>query len=126
MPYQTVLMPPPTVELDEHLLTLSFDGPARVRRGGGAYGADIWKHQGWEFLAAVSEYAPDLTVNEAEYHGMLLCSDLLAKLDRGCLIVCGDSNQVIRQMRGEFECKAPGLQLLRQKALDQFRSWPQH
>ncbi|GMF41751.1 unnamed protein product [Phytophthora fragariaefolia] len=119
-------MPPPTVELDEHLLVVSFDGPARVKGGGGAYGAIVWRLSGWEILAAASDYAPDLTVNEAEYHGLLLSFDLLKKLDRGRLVVCGDSNLVIRRMRGEIDCKAPGLQLLRQKALDQLRSWPQH
>ncbi|GMF52027.1 unnamed protein product [Phytophthora fragariaefolia] len=125
-PRHAVSMPPPTVELDEHLLVVSFDGSARVKRGCGAYGAIVWRLPGWEVLAAASEYAPDLTVNEAEYRGLLQSFDLLEKLDRGRLIVCGDSNLVIRQMRAEIDCKAPGLQLLRQKTLDQLRSWPQH
>ncbi|GMF45086.1 unnamed protein product [Phytophthora fragariaefolia] len=76
--------------------------------------------------SAASEYAPDLTVNEAEYRGLLLSFDLLRNLDRGRLIDCGDSNLVIRQIRGEIDCKAPGRPLLRQKALGQLRSWPQH
>ncbi|OWZ04049.1 reverse transcriptase [Phytophthora megakarya] len=29
-------------------------------------------------------------------------------------------------MQGEMHCKAPGLQLLRQKALNRLRSWPKH
>ena len=29
-------------------------------------------------------------------------------------------------MRGEIECKAPGLQLLRHKAMEKHRSWPNH
>ena len=29
-------------------------------------------------------------------------------------------------MRGEIDCKAPGLQLLRHKALEKLRSWPNH
>ncbi|GMF48132.1 unnamed protein product [Phytophthora fragariaefolia] len=125
-PRQTVVRPPPTVELDEHLLVVSFDGSARVKRGGGAYGAIVWKLPGWEVLATTSEYAPDLTVNEAAYRGLLLGFDLLAKVDRGRVIVHVDSNLGIRQMRGEIDSKAPGLQLLRQKALDQLRSRPQH
>ncbi|GMF28591.1 unnamed protein product [Phytophthora fragariaefolia] len=56
-PRQTVSMPPPTVELDEHLLVVSFDGSARVKRGGGAYGAIVWRLPGWGILAAASEYA---------------------------------------------------------------------
>ena len=77
-------------------------------------------------VAAESRYALDLTVNEAEYNGLLLCFELLANMDRGRVILCGDSNLVIRQMRGEIDCKAPGLQLLRHKALEKLRSWPSH
>ena len=55
---------------------------------------------------------------------MLLRFDLLADRKRGRVIVCGDANLVIRQMRGEIDCKAPGLQLLRHKAMERFRSWP--
>ncbi|POM70261.1 LOW QUALITY PROTEIN: Reverse transcriptase [Phytophthora palmivora] len=47
-------------------------------------------------------------------------------MDRGRLIICGDSNLLIRQMKGEIECKAPGLTLLRQQAMERLRSWPNH
>ncbi|OWY90162.1 reverse transcriptase, partial [Phytophthora megakarya] len=66
------------------------------------------------------------TVNEAEYHGLLLCLDRLEGLDPQRLVICGDSNLVIRQVRGEIDCKAPGLTLLRQRALDRLRTWPDH
>ena len=52
-----------------------------------------------------------------KYRGLLLGFDLLADQTRGRIIICGDSNLVIRQMRGEIDCKAPGLQLLRHKAM---------
>ncbi|OWZ00376.1 LOW QUALITY PROTEIN: reverse transcriptase, partial [Phytophthora megakarya] len=61
-----------------------------------------------------------LTVNEAEYHGLLLCLDLLEDLDPQRLVICGDSNLVIRQG------KAPDLTLLRQRALNRLRTWPDH
>jgi ribonuclease HI len=53
-------------------------------------------------VVAASEYAADLTVSEAEYHALLLCFDLMAKMDRGRIVICGDSNLVVRQMRGEI------------------------
>ena len=121
-----VSMPPPTVEADEELLVVSFDGSARIKKKGGSYSAVVWKLPKWTIVAAESRYAHDLTVNEAEYNGLLLCFELLADLDRGRVILCGDSNLVIRQMRGEIDCKAPGLQLLRHKALEKLRSWPSH
>uniref|UniRef100_H3H5Y4 Uncharacterized protein n=1 Tax=Phytophthora ramorum TaxID=164328 RepID=H3H5Y4_PHYRM len=125
-PRQTITMPPPTVEADEALLVASFDGSARVKRSGGAYSAIVWRLPGWTIVTAASEYMPDLTVNEAEYRGLLLCFGLLSTMDRGRVVICGDSNLVIRQMRGEIACKAPGLLLLREKAMDRLRSWPRH
>ncbi|POM72403.1 Hypothetical protein PHPALM_10883 [Phytophthora palmivora] len=107
-PRQVISMPPPTVKPDERLLVVSFDGSAQ-----------------WTVISAASKYKLDLTV-EAEYHGLLLCLDLLSDMDRGRLVICGDSNLVIRQMKGEIECKAPGLTLLRQQALERLRSWPNH
>ncbi|ETO99654.1 hypothetical protein F441_22931 [Phytophthora nicotianae CJ01A1] len=92
----------PTVERDEELLVVSFDGSARVKRGGGACSAIVWKLPEWIVVAAESN------------------------LDRGRLIICGDSSLVIRRMRGEIECKAPGLTPLRRRALDRLRSWPAH
>ncbi|ETO85548.1 hypothetical protein F444_00815 [Phytophthora nicotianae P1976] len=119
-------MQPPTVEPDEKLLVVSFDGSARVKRSGGAYSAIVWSLPQWTVVSAASEYKADLTVNEAEYHGLLFGFKLGSDLDRGRLVICGDSNLVIRQMRGEIECKAPSLKLLRQKAIEQLRSWPEH
>ena len=64
--------------------------------------------------------------NEAEYRGMLLGFDLLADRTRGSIIICGDYNLVIRQMRGEINFIAPGLKMLHYKALEKLRSWPTH
>ena len=77
-PRQTISMPPPTVEVGENLLVASFDGSARVKKKGGAYSAIVWKLLEWTIVAAASEFAKDLTVNEAEYRGLLLSFDLLA------------------------------------------------
>ncbi|CAI5720121.1 unnamed protein product [Peronospora effusa] len=106
---QVVDLPTPTVELNEELYVMSFDGSARVKQGG---------------VAAASKYLDKSTVNEAEYEGMLLGFDLLEPMERRRLIICGDSNLVIRQMRGEIECKASGLSPLRAKALSKLQSWP--
>ncbi|KAE8980248.1 hypothetical protein PR002_g24183 [Phytophthora rubi] len=58
--------------------------------------------------------------------GLLLCMDLLEGENQQRLVVCGDSNLVIRQVRGKIDCKAPGHTLLRQKALDRLLAWPDH
>eukprot|EP00644_Phytophthora_capsici_P012154 jgi/Phyca11/106131/e_gw1.12.622.1 len=125
-PRKLVITPPPTVELDEDLLVISFDGSASVKRKVGAFSAVIWKLPEWTVVSAASGFTPTITVNEAEYHGLLLGFDLLPTSDRGRIVICGDSNLIIRQMRGEIDCKAPKLQLLRQKAMDRLKVWPKH
>ena len=51
---------------------------------------------------------------------------LLTDQTKGRMIICGKSNLVIRQMRGEIDCKQLGLNLLRHKAIEKLRSWPKH
>ncbi|GMF29744.1 unnamed protein product [Phytophthora lilii] len=71
-PREAVTVFPPTVEADEELLVVSFDGSAHVKRDGGACSAIVWKLPDWTVVAAESRFMPDLTVNEAEYQGLLL------------------------------------------------------
>ncbi|OWZ01379.1 reverse transcriptase, partial [Phytophthora megakarya] len=125
-PRRKIQAPIPTIGRDEDLYVVDFDGSARIKRGGGAYNAILWKLPEWRVLKARSGYAEGLTVNEAEYHGLLLCLDLLEDLEPRRRVICGDSNLVICQVRGEIDCKTPGLTLLRQRALDRLRVWPGH
>ncbi|KAI9998236.1 hypothetical protein PInf_002581 [Phytophthora infestans] len=125
-PKRRIQIPIRTVHADEDLYVLSFDGSARVVRGGGAYSAILWRLPGWEVVRARSTYAEGLTVNEAEYNGLLLGLDLLKGQDPKRLMICGDSNLVIRQVRGEIDCKAPALTLLRQKVMIHLRGWLNH
>ncbi|KAJ8575379.1 hypothetical protein ON010_g3835 [Phytophthora cinnamomi] len=60
-PRQIISMPPPTVERDEELLVVSFDGSARVKRNGGAFSAIVWSLLGWQVISAASEDKTDLT-----------------------------------------------------------------
>ncbi|OWZ09483.1 reverse transcriptase [Phytophthora megakarya] len=108
--------PIPTVDREEELWVVSFVGSARVKRGGGAFSAIVWSLPGWE----------SLTVNEAEYNGLILGLNMLEDLDHKRLVICGDSNLVIRPVRGEIDCKAPGVTLLKRKALDRLRKWNDH
>jgi len=52
--------------------------------------------------------------NIAEYHGLIFLLRELHDLDRqrgskGAYLVCGDSQLVIRQMRGEYRVRTPHL-----------------
>ena len=116
----------PTVKGHEELYVLSFDGSARVKQRGGACSAIVWSLSTWSIVSAASKYLKVSTVNEAEYEGMLLGFELLDPLERRRLIICGDFNVVVRQMRGEIECKALGIAPLRARALSKLRSWVSH
>ncbi|POM69661.1 Reverse transcriptase [Phytophthora palmivora] len=49
---------------------------------GGAFGAIVWKLPEWSILETVSDFREDVTVNEAEYRGLLLFFDPLSTQDR--------------------------------------------
>ncbi|OWZ05728.1 reverse transcriptase [Phytophthora megakarya] len=115
-PKRRIQAPIPTVDREEELWVVSFDGSARVKRGGGAFSAIVWSLPGWEVVKARSGYLESLTVNEAEYNGLILGLDMLEELDHKRLVICGDSNLVIRQVRVEIDCKAPGPTLLKRLA----------
>ncbi|OWZ05002.1 reverse transcriptase [Phytophthora megakarya] len=100
---------PPELPLAESV-DESFDGFARVKRGGGTFIAIVWSLPGWEVVKARSGYLESLAVNEAKYNGLILGLEMLENLDHKRLVVYGDSNFVIRQ----------------RKALDRLRKWSDH
>ncbi|GMF51249.1 unnamed protein product [Phytophthora fragariaefolia] len=90
---------------------------------------------GWAIAAVLAQVHGDRSrleatrvgscqVNEAEYRGLLLGCSLLQELEVSRLIMCGDSNLAIRQMREEMDCKSPGMKLLRQQARNVLETWP--
>lgn len=95
---------------------MSFDGSAKPKRGGGSCGAILWEVPGWKVLDAVTEYFEDSTVNEAEYHGLITAVELAKHHGIQDLVICGDSRIIIQQLRGEIECRTPGLKLCMAKA----------
>ena len=66
----------------------------------------------------------DLSVNAVKYRSLLIGFVLLDRLRR--INICGDSNLVIRPIRGKIDCKPPEIQLLRHKAMQILQSWPKH
>ncbi|KAE8895777.1 hypothetical protein PF005_g28453 [Phytophthora fragariae] len=124
-PTKIIMIPTPRLQNGETLHVLSFDGSAKPKREGGAFEAVLWEVPGWEVVKAASGYDTDLTVNEAEYRGLLLGCELLHNEDVKRLIVCGDSNLVIRQIREEMDCKSPGLVLLRGRVWKALEKWPE-
>lgn len=72
----------------------------------------------------------ETTVPEAEYNGLIKSLEHLQKmvsdLNNVELEIYGDSQLVINQILGKYECKKPQLRILRSKVrtlLDKFKKW---
>lgn len=94
---------------------LRCDGGSRGNPGPGALGYALFDPQGIE-VEARGEFIGDVTNNVAEYRALM--AGLEAAIARGAqpLLVCMDSELVVRQMTGEYRVKHPGLKPLHGEA----------
>lgn len=95
-------------------VTVHFDGACEPARGGGlaTFGFHIegggFLHEDWGL--AVAPLSPRSTNNVAEYVGAIRALEwLTAQGYSGDVRLVGDSQLVIRQMRGEYEVRAEHL-----------------
>jgi ribonuclease HI len=68
----------------------------------------------------------ETTVPEAEYQGLIHALKALKNRPKSDLDIYGDSQLIVRQVTGEWECKKPELRVLRSRArnlLGESRSW---
>ena len=68
----------------------------------------------------------ETTVPEAEYNGLINALSAFKKTNDVFLEIYGDSQLIVRQVTGEWECKKPELRVLRSKArnlLNDFTKW---
>ncbi|OWZ12322.1 LOW QUALITY PROTEIN: hypothetical protein PHMEG_00014542 [Phytophthora megakarya] len=88
------VMPPVSLEMSEakyHSYVLSFDGAATI-------------------VKAEEHILEGLTVNDAEYHSLILGLQLAMKYDVKELVAVGDSRIVVQQAQGLINCNKPNLQ----------------
>ena len=107
-------IPRGVVAIDPHSVVVHFDGACQPPRGGGvaAYGyvvegAGLYSEgQG----LAVRPFSPHATNNVAEYVAAICALEwLVDQRYRGNVTLTGDSQLVVRQMRGEYQVRAPHL-----------------
>jgi ribonuclease HI len=91
------------------------DGGARGNPGPAGYGVVITDQAG-HTVAALSEYLGHQTNNYAEYNGLLAALDYALEHGHKALKVVSDSELMVKQMRGEYKVKSPGLVELWQRA----------
>ena len=105
-------------------LRINVDGGARGNPGPAAIGVVI--RSGSEVVGEVSERIGEATNNVAEYRALLAGIEKASELGATELELVGDSELVVRQVRGEYKVKNAGIKPLHAEvltALDGFDSW---
>jgi ribonuclease HI len=99
----------------DHYLIAHIDGGSRGNPGPSGYGVVITDQAGRK-VAGLGEYLGHQTNNYAEYHGLLAALDYALAHGHRALKVVGDSELLVKQIRGEYKVKSPALQELYQRA----------
>ncbi|GMF44970.1 unnamed protein product [Phytophthora fragariaefolia] len=115
IPAKGRVKPPPVISvemLDDSYTgyVLSFDGAAKTSTHQGSCGCVVWELHGWYSLRAHSFILEDVTVNDAEYHGLLKGMELMSERNVQDLVVVGDSRIAIQQVQDLINCNQSNLQ----------------
>ncbi len=95
--------------------TAHCDGGSRGNPGPAGYGAVIEDPDGG-VVVKLSEFLGRQTNNYAEYKGLLAVLDWAVKSGAKRLRVVSDSELMVRQMKGRYKVKSPGLRPLWEEA----------
>jgi len=100
---------------EEYNYTMFFDGCSKGNPGIAGAGAVLYKNSAeiWAKSLFVGEKE---TNNVAEYNGLILGLEEAIRQNINNIEVKGDSELVIKQMRGEYKVKSPNMLPLYQKA----------
>ena len=94
--------------------TASIDGGSRGNPGPAGYGARIERADG--SVVELKEALPLATNNVAEYNGLLAALRWAAANGISTLHIRSDSELLVKQMKGQYRVKNPGLQPLYEEA----------
>lgn len=98
----------PTDSIEKYDYKMYFDGCSKGNPGPGGAGAVIYKND--VEIHNVTQYVGDnVTNNHAEYMGIIAGLNLAKENGIDSILVHGDSQLVIKQMRGEYKVKHPNL-----------------
>jgi ribonuclease HI len=106
-------------------LTVNVDGGARGNPGPAAIGAVVRDAEG-EVLEQIGERIGRATNNVAEYRALLLGIERAAALGAKELDLVGDSELIVRQVKGEYKVKDATMREMHgqvRRALQGFDRW---
>jgi ribonuclease HI len=96
-------------------ITVNFDGGSRGNPGPSGIGVVLSAQDGTP-LVTVGKFIGAATNNVAEYMALIHGLEQAAKFGASKILVRGDSELIIKQMRGEYRVKNPALKDLYEKA----------
>jgi len=97
------------------LMTAHIDGGARGNPGPAAYGVIVRNSDG-KIVEELGKYLGLQTNNFAEYSGLLAALEYAQKEKIPALKVFSDSELLVKQMKGQYKVKSPGLITLYERA----------
>jgi len=105
-------------------IIIRFDGGCNNNPGSGGSGTVIYKNG--KIFAELAKYFDHTTNNEAEYNGLIdglefLTTQYENPSEIESVKIEGDSQLVVKQVRGEWKVKAENLKPLHQRAQDLFK-----
>jgi ribonuclease HI len=96
-------------------ITVNFDGGSRGNPGPSGIGVVLSAQDGTPLLT-LGKFIGAATNNVAEYMALIQGLEQAAKFGATKILVRGDSELIIKQMRGEYRVKNPALKDLYEKA----------
>jgi ribonuclease HI len=91
-----------------YAIKANIDGGARGNPGPAAYGVVVRNAKG-EVIDEIAEYLGIQTNNFAEYSGLLAALNYAVREKHPSLKVISDSELLVKQMKGQYRVKNPGL-----------------
>src|SRR5438874_5776619 len=99
----------------EETLTLQFDGGSRGNPGPAGIGVVLAAEDGTP-LVTLGRFIGRATNNVAEYKALITALEKARELGATRIVIRGDSELIIKQMRGEYRVKHPDMKPLHEEA----------
>src|SRR5215213_3333869 len=108
--------------MTDEVITLQFDGGSRGNPGPAGIGVVLRAGDGTP-IATLGRFIGRATNNVAEYKALITALEKARELGMKRVKVLGDSELIVKQMRGEYRVKNPDLRVLYDEAQDMVRSF---
>jgi ribonuclease HI len=99
----------------QETITLEFDGGSRGNPGPAGIGVVIRAQDGTS-LVTLGRYIGRATNNVAEYRALITAMEKAQELGARDIVIRGDSELIIKQMKGEYRVKHPDMKVLYDEA----------